>query len=121
MRRPVGGHQLLGREGGDRHGGGQQEVPVLEPMIDRGDVGHLALAHQQVVDHRDARARLDAGDQTRVHLVCPVLQLGRQPRHVRRPEEADQFGSLLRPRGGDLLDRGAEHRSRGPAHGSFFA
>src|SRR6202041_2726540 len=65
---PVIGHQFLGRKGGDRDGGGQQEVPALEPPVDVSDVGHLALAGELVFGDGDVGRGLDARDQTGVHL-----------------------------------------------------
>ncbi len=98
--RPVLRDQAFGGEGGDRDGGGDEEVPVLEPGVDLGDIGILAGPHGLVVGHGDLCAVFHAGDQMRVHAVFPLGQILGEALHVGGPELHDQVAATQGPQSG---------------------
>ena len=108
----MGGREAVGGEGGDRDGGREQEVVILEEAVDRVDIGELPPPHGEIVFRPVAQAVADAGDEAGVHPVLEFLQQAGIGQFVDRPEEVLDVEAVRPPGGRHLLDLGPEFRDR---------
>ena len=74
----MGGLQTICRKGGDRHGRGEEQIPIRHEAVHLFDVGELPSPHREVGLGRVSAAGLDAGDKTGVHFRFPFLQVDGQ-------------------------------------------